>query len=56
MEITKYTALHLRDSLDVLAGHQLLSPVISSATVKIIAFKDKLQTFSMVNLRLALHP
>lgn len=56
MEITKYTALHLRDSLDVLAGHRLLSPVTSSATVKIIAVKYKPQTFSMVDLRLALHP
>lgn len=56
MEITKYTALHLRDSLDVLAGHHLLSPVTSSATVKIIALKYKSQTFSMVNLKLVLHP
>lgn len=55
MEITKYTALHLRDSLDVLAGHRLLSPVTSSATVKIIAFNYKPQTFHMGNLRPALH-
>lgn len=33
--------------LDVLAGHQLLSPVISCATIKIIALKYKPQTFSM---------
>lgn len=56
MEITKYTALHLRDSLGVLAGHHLLSPVASCATVKTVAFKYKPQTFHMVNLRLALHP
>lgn len=34
--------------LNILTGHQFLSPVISCATVKIIALKYKPHTFSMV--------
>lgn len=46
IEIIKYAALHLF-FLDILTGHQFLSPVISCATVKIIALKYKPPTFSM---------